>query len=163
MSFLNLYLLLVISLILSKFYNGFYYFSFFILNLPLIFYDIKKFGFFSVKGIIASFLLSALYLPFLNFSVFPTNQVVQILAEEIFFRGYIQNELLKIYNPFKSIVLSSILFMVAHLILNPSIFSGLTIFPSIIFGYLYFYSKSVISSFIFHLFSNWFFLSQFSN
>ncbi|WP_460173974.1 CPBP family intramembrane glutamic endopeptidase [Venenivibrio stagnispumantis] len=108
-------------------------------------------------------MLSALYLPFLNFSVFPTNQVVQILAEEIFFRGYIQNELLKIYNPFKSIVLSSILFMVAHLILNPSIFSGLTIFPSIIFGYLYFYSKSVISSFIFHLFSNWFFLSQFSN
>ncbi|RMA93130.1 CPBP family intramembrane glutamic endopeptidase [Hydrogenothermus marinus] len=158
MNFLIFYFTLVISLILAKLYPYFYYISFFILILPLWFYNFEKFGLFKIKGFIYGLLASIIYFPFLSgFSFSLLNQFPQIFAEEIFFRGYIQNELSKRFNNHLAIIITSFLFSLPHLILSFSILSVLTFFPSIIFGYLYYYSKSIWASSIFHFFSNMFF------
>lgn len=158
MNFAIFYIFLIISLILSKISFYFYYISFFILISPLTFYPLEKFGFTKVKGFIYGILSSLIYLPFLSgISLYNFNQLPQVLAEEIFFRGYIQNEILKYTNIHISIIITSILFMIPHLVLSFSVISFLTFFPSLIFGYLYYLSKSIWASSIFHLFSNLFF------
>ncbi len=161
MGFILLYIFLIISLILAKLNGYFYILSAFVLVSPLVFYKLDKFGLFSIKGIIYGFAASAVYFPFLNFSLIPINQITQVFLEEVFFRGYIQNEFFKKFNIHISILLTSILFTIPHLITNFSVFSLLTFFPSIVFGYLYYYSKSIWTSAIFHFFSNWFFLSNY--
>jgi len=85
------------------------------------------------------------------------------IGEELFFREYLQNNLQKKMNTIVAILLSSLLFASIHspylnLILESSkqdwhLFY-LTIFGGIISGCLYFKSKSVGPSIIFHIFWN---------
>ncbi|QCE42302.1 CPBP family intramembrane glutamic endopeptidase [Psychroserpens sp. NJDZ02] len=85
------------------------------------------------------------------------------IGEELFFREYIQNNLQKKTNTIVSILLASVLFASIHspymnLILESSkqdwhLFY-LTIFGGIISGILYFKSKSIGPSIIFHMFWN---------
>jgi len=85
------------------------------------------------------------------------------IGEELFFREYIQNNLQKKTNTIVSILLASVLFASIHspymnLILESSKQNWhlfyLTIFGGIISGILYFKSKSIGPSIIFHMFWN---------
>ena len=155
----TLYILLVLLLSLTYFNSLFFYASFFVLISPLIFKDLKELGLKNYRsGILYGSLLSSVYLPFIWNSISIQNfyQSGQFFAEEIFFRGYLLSTV-----PVKNIHLRnitvSVLFSLPHVIINPDILSVLTFFPSLIFGYLYIRSGSVIAPFIFHLFSNIFF------
>ena len=85
------------------------------------------------------------------------------IGEELFFREYIQNNLQKKTNTIVAILLASLLFALIHspylnLILESSkqdwhLFY-LTIFGGIISGILYFKSKSIGPSIVFHIFWN---------
>ncbi|WP_457626402.1 CPBP family glutamic-type intramembrane protease [Persephonella sp.] len=152
-----LYSLLCISLFLGKEYRFFGYLSSIILLLPVLFYSLNSFGFLKVRGFIYGMLSSAVYLPFINLSAADFNLLPQSISEEIFFRGYMQNELSKKLEVHRSILLTSVFFTIPHIITDFSVFSFLVIFPSILFGYLYYYSGSVWAPSIFHFFSNLFF------
>ncbi len=76
------------------------------------------------------------------------------LPEEIFFRGFLQ---VTLGNNFRGIVVVSFLFAVAHL--PATFFSGdfyapLTFFPSLIMGFLYLRTSSVVPPAIFHFLAN---------
>ena len=82
------------------------------------------------------------------------------LPEEVFFRGYLQNEF---GNNIKAIVIVSILFAAAHLVticvvggagLNTCAQNGLTFFPSLVMGYLYYKTGTIWSSVFFHFLAN---------
>jgi len=160
-NFFILYFILICFAVLSKFHSFFINFVYFVLVLPLGFYDLKKAGFKNFKkGLFYGFFSSVVYLPFIlkNLSFVHFLQIPQVFAEEFFFRGY---GLPIFYEKFKNIhianVFVSVLFTIPHVIINPSLFSVLVFFPSIIFGYLFFYSGSILASVIFHWFSNLFF------
>lgn len=89
-----------------------------------------------------------------------TQLLLVALPEEVFFRGYLQT---KLGNNIKGIIIVSLLFAVGHFITlclggghNISICaqSILTFFPSLVMGYLYFATKSLWASIIFHFFAN---------
>lgn len=89
-----------------------------------------------------------------------TQLLLVALPEEVFFRGYLQT---KIGNNIKGIVVVSLLFAVGHFVTlclggghNIAICSQaiLTFFPSLVMGYLYFTTKSLWASIIFHFFAN---------
>ncbi|MDA8432175.1 MAG: CPBP family intramembrane metalloprotease [Nitrospiraceae bacterium] len=74
--------------------------------------------------------------------------------EEVFFRGFIQETA---GNNFRGIVLTSLLFSVAHLpafFYSGDSYAPLTFFPSLVMGFLYLRTSSVIPSTIFHLLAN---------
>lgn len=84
------------------------------------------------------------------------------LPEELFFRGYIQTEIKEFtQNSWKSIIITSLLFMAVHL------FKGITpvnvgvFLPSIIFGYLREETDSILAPILFHALSNIIFFSLF--
>lgn len=97
---------------------------------------------------------------FLSFNLFVTHLLLIAFPEEAFFRGYLQEEL---GNDIKSIVVVSLLFTIGHLI-TICFLSGslglhcvtvlLTFFPSLVMGYLYFRSKSIWGSVLFHFLAN---------
>ena len=71
------------------------------------------------------------------------------IAEELFFRSYIQNGLQKNYKPLVSIGVSSLLFTLLHL---PNLHhTYLVFFGGLISAVLYFKSKSITPSIIFHI------------
>lgn len=85
------------------------------------------------------------------------------ITEELYFRKYIQGGLTKNYKPYQAILVSSILFAVIHipfvsLFYEFSDFSlhhaFITMFGGIISGILFYQSKSIIPSILFHLFWN---------
>ncbi len=74
--------------------------------------------------------------------------------EEVFFRGFVQDAL---GNSYKGVIITSLLFAAAHLPVfffsgDPSAF--LTFFPSLIMGFLYLRTCSVIPPTIFHFLAN---------
>ncbi|WP_457640838.1 CPBP family glutamic-type intramembrane protease [Persephonella sp.] len=154
-----LYFFLLLFIVLSKFFSVFFYVAFFILVSPLIFMDLKKIGLKNFKkGFIYGFISSSIYLPFIWDRIFYGNftQIGQVFAEEIFFRGYLLT-VLPVENLLLRNITVSFLFMLPHLVINPNIFSLLTFFPSLIFGYLFIKTGSIVAPTIFHLFSNLFF------
>ncbi|WP_456401605.1 CPBP family glutamic-type intramembrane protease [Persephonella sp.] len=156
---LGLYFLLLIFLSLTYISNLFFFLAFLVLISPLFFKENKDLGLNNFKkGAVFGFGLSVLYLPFIinKINLKDFAQSGQVFAEEIFFRGYLLNEI-PIQNFHIKNIIISLLFIVPHLIINPSFLSILTFFPSLVFGYLYYFSNSVIAPFIFHLFSNLFF------
>ncbi len=155
-----LYSLLIISVLLSKFFVFFSFLQFLILILPLLFLDERYLGLKKFKALFIGFLSSAVYLPFINFSNLYLHTLPQVFAEEVFFRAFLQNKLAEKLNIHLAIIAASMLFAIPHIILRPDIFSALTFFPSILFGYLYHYTKSVWSSTLFHYFSNLFLWSN---
>lgn len=82
------------------------------------------------------------------------------LPEEVFFRGYLQNQF---GNNIKAIIIVSVLFSIAHLT-TICLFggaggmtcaqNGLTFFPSLVMGYLYYKTGTLWSSILFHFFAN---------
>jgi hypothetical protein len=76
------------------------------------------------------------------------------VPEEIFFRGFLQETL---GNNVKGIVLVSLLFAVAHL---PALFfyhnyyALLTFFPSLVMGFLYMKTSSILPPVLFHFLAN---------
>ena len=86
------------------------------------------------------------------------------VAEEVFFRGYVQNNILKLTNPGKdgqsrlwnwlSIVLSAACFAVAHIIVFGQIILVLTFLPGLVLGWLFIRTKSLIAPILFHGLAN---------
>jgi membrane protease YdiL (CAAX protease family) len=86
------------------------------------------------------------------------------VAEEVFFRGYVQSNILRLTNPGKgsqcslwkwlSIVLSAACFAVAHIIVLGQIISVLTFLPGLICGFLFIRTRSLLAPILFHGLAN---------
>jgi len=86
------------------------------------------------------------------------------LAEEIFFRGYVQSNILRLTNPGKgsqyrlwkwlSIVLSAACFAFAHIIVLGQIISVLTLLPGLICAWLFLRTRSLLAPILFHGLAN---------
>ena len=86
------------------------------------------------------------------------------VAEEVFFRGYVQGNILKLINPGKdgqcrlgkwlSIVLSAACFAVAHIIVQGRIALLLTFLPGLVLGWLFIRTKSLLAPILFHGLAN---------
>ena len=85
------------------------------------------------------------------------------LSEELFFRRYIQHELQKEYSPVVAIVTTSLLFAMVHLPFASLMYdfipftffqAYIALFGGAISGILYYKSKSIIPSVVFHIFWN---------
>ena len=87
------------------------------------------------------------------------------VAEEIFFRGWMQPMLRKRYSAAVSIVAVNLVFAPLHLIAAPYFISLLTFFPGLIMGWLRERYGNILPSIIFHFLGNvwsiWFFPSPF--
>ena len=97
-----------------------------------------------------------------NISVIASVLIVPI-TEELFFRNFIQRELTIIYKPVKSIIITSFLFAIIHLSFLPFFWENtsfnthqayIAIFGGLISGFLFYKTKSIIPSIIFHIFWN---------
>lgn len=76
------------------------------------------------------------------------------LPEEVYFRGYLQEEL---GNNIRAVVLVSLLFSIMHLpqlIFYGEFLAPLTFFPSLIMGYLYKRTGNILTPAIFHFLAN---------
>ena len=76
------------------------------------------------------------------------------VSEEIFFRGFIQE---KLGNNWKALIITSILFSLAHLpnfLFYNNFLSLATFFPSLIMGWLYMKTSNILPPIIFHFLSN---------
>ncbi|MFD2564778.1 CPBP family intramembrane glutamic endopeptidase [Aquimarina rubra] len=85
------------------------------------------------------------------------------VTEELFFRKYIQDGLTINYKPYQAIIFTSILFAFIHIPFISLFYdfmdfsfhrSYITLFGGIISGTLFYKSKSIIPSIMFHLFWN---------
>ena len=77
-------------------------------------------------------------------------------AEELFFRGFVQNLLTKIIKPIMAVFFTSIIFILFH-ILNPdlSFLSAFNIFlAGLVFGFSYLITKNLMFPIGFHIFFN---------
>jgi membrane protease YdiL (CAAX protease family) len=87
------------------------------------------------------------------------------VAEEIFFRGWMQPTLRRRYSAAVSIVAVNLVFAPLHLIAAPYLISLLTFFPGLIMGWLRERYGNILPSIIFHFLGNvwaiWFFPSPF--
>ena len=87
------------------------------------------------------------------------------VAEEIFFRGWMQPALRRRYSAAVSIVAVNLVFAPLHLIAAPYLISLLTFFPGLIMGWLRERYRNILPSIIFHFLGNvwaiWFFPSPF--
>ncbi len=132
----------------------FEYITPFVLVAPLFLFDFKELGVINVKrGIVIGtiFLIFPLFIhPSYTDLYFIANHVGVAMAEEIFFRGFLMRKY--------SNLAVSIMFVIPHLILIPSIGAVLTFFPSLFFGFLYIRFNSVIPSMFAHFSANVFYL-----
>ena len=86
------------------------------------------------------------------------------VAEEIFFRGYVQNNILKTTSTtndarrrrlqWASIIISAGCFAVAHIIVQGEIVSVLTFFPGLVLGWLFVRTRSLLAPILFHGLAN---------
>ncbi|MHC4488425.1 MAG: lysostaphin resistance A-like protein [Planctomycetota bacterium] len=86
------------------------------------------------------------------------------VAEEVFFRGYVQSNILRLTNPGKgsqyrlwkwlSIVLSAACFAVAHIIIQGRTTLALTFLPGLICGWLFIRTRSLLAPILFHGLAN---------
>jgi len=86
------------------------------------------------------------------------------VAEEVFFRGYVQSNILKLAYTLKlgrcslqsgaSIVISAAVFAVAHIIIQGQLISALTFFPGLIFGWVFIRTKSLSAPILLHGLAN---------
>ena len=86
------------------------------------------------------------------------------VAEEVFFRGYVQNNILRLTNAgegnqsrlwkWLSIVLSAACFAVAHMIIQGRAIFALTFLPGLVLGWLFIRSRSLLAPILFHGLAN---------
>jgi len=86
------------------------------------------------------------------------------IAEEVFFRGYVQSNILRLTNPSKngqrrlwkwlSIVLTAACFAVAHIIIQGKVILVLTFLPGLILGWLFIRTRSLLAPILFHGLAN---------
>lgn len=139
---MRLYLLLVISTFLSKLF-GFYFLTLFVLMLPLMFLEKNRFWSNSLWNISVILVIPIVYLYGFDYAI---STLFIALAEEIFFRAYLMKN--------HSNITVSLLFVIPHLILYTDIHSLLTFFPSLIFGYLFNRTGSLVFVSVIHCLSN---------
>jgi membrane protease YdiL (CAAX protease family) len=149
------YFVLLILLLISKFVPTLSTAVYFFMALPLLFLSEEKFGLRNWKK---GLLWGSLFFPLLV--IFPPvgygkewflNQFAVAFIEEVFFRAYLMSA-------FGNLV-TSLLFAGAHLVHFPSLNSLLVFFPSLIFGYSYLKSGSILAPFLLHLSANLFYRS----
>lgn len=89
--------------------------------------------------------------------------IIVPITEELFFRNYLLRGLLEILTPFKAIILSSLLFGFAHIPFDSFFFDTvhfslhhayITAFGGLIAAMLFYKSKSIIPSILFHMLWN---------
>ncbi len=90
------------------------------------------------------------------------------VAEEIFFRGYVQNNILRLTSAIVqerrrllqwiSIIISAVCFAVAHTIVQGEIISFLTFLPGLVLGWLFVRTRSLLAPILFHGLANVFYL-----
>jgi membrane protease YdiL (CAAX protease family) len=86
------------------------------------------------------------------------------IAEEIFFRGYVQNNILRLTNTILhkrrtrqqwiSTIISAGCFAAAHIIVQGEIISGLTLLPALVLGWLFVRTRSLLAPILFHGLAN---------
>ncbi len=86
------------------------------------------------------------------------------VAEEVFFRGYVQNNILRLTKPGKdgqrrlwmwlSIMLSAACFTIAHIIIQGKIILALTFLPGLVLGWLFIRTRSLLAPILFHGLAN---------
>ena len=86
------------------------------------------------------------------------------MAEEVFFRGYVQSNILRLAGPvigrrprlkeWASIGISAACFAVAHVIVQGQIVSVLTFLPGLVLGWLFIRTKSLLAPILFHGLAN---------
>ncbi len=144
---LFLYLLLLLSLLLAR-SLGFFNLSPFVLVLPALLGRVRV----ELKN---PYNLSALAL--IPFVMRPPllYSFAQALLEELFFRAYMMRRL--------SNLRVSVMFALAHLILRTDLLSLLTLLPSLLLGWVYMRTGSVILAGVLHFFFNllWILLAPF--
>jgi membrane protease YdiL (CAAX protease family) len=96
----------------------------------------------------------------LSYSFFLVQLLLVALPEEVFFRGYLQQQL---GNTLKAVVAVSLLFALGHVVtlclgggsgLSVCSQAVLTFFPSLVMGYLYMATGTLWASVIFHFLAN---------
>lgn len=99
----------------------------------------------------------------LNFKLaFPPSWPLEIISqifvvampEEIFYRGFLQNALLKRFSIYKSILITNVFFALSHLFIEINIMRILTFFPGLVFSWLAYKNKSLLSAILFHALCN---------
>jgi len=86
------------------------------------------------------------------------------IAEEVFFRGYVQGNILRLTNTCEeqgvrliqwiSIIISAACFATAHIVVSGQMISALTFMPGIIAGWLFIRTRSLIGPILFHGLAN---------
>ena len=86
------------------------------------------------------------------------------VAEEVFFRGFLQGNILRLMNTVMtrrhslqrwiSIVISAACFAAAHMIVQGQIISVLTFLPGLVLGWLFIRTKSLLAPILFHGLAN---------
>lgn len=86
------------------------------------------------------------------------------VAEEVFFRGYVQSNILRLTSPaegrqrrlqqWASIVICAVIFADAHIIVQGQMISALTFLPALISGWLFIRTKSLLAPILFHGLAN---------
>ncbi len=86
------------------------------------------------------------------------------VAEEVFFRGYLQSNILRLTSTVKweqyipqnwiTIVLSAACFAAAHIIVQGTIIAALTFLPGLVLGWLFIRTKSLLAPILFHGLAN---------
>ncbi len=90
------------------------------------------------------------------------------VAEEVFFRGYVQNNILRLTSAIVqerrkllqwiSIIISAACFAAAHTIVQGEIISILTFLPGLVLGWLFVRTRSLLAPILFHGLANVFYL-----
>jgi len=86
------------------------------------------------------------------------------LSEEVFFRGYVQSNILRLTTPmmgklprlhqWTSIVISAACFTVAHIIVQGQVISVLIFLPGLVLGWLFIRTRSLLAPILFHGLAN---------
>jgi len=86
------------------------------------------------------------------------------VAEEVFFRGYLQSNILKLASAIVggqhrlqkwiSIAISAACFAVAHIIVQGQVISVLTFLPGVVLGWLFSKTKTLLAPILFHGLAN---------
>jgi membrane protease YdiL (CAAX protease family) len=86
------------------------------------------------------------------------------LSEEVFFRGYLQSNILRLTTPamgrlprlhqWASIVISAACFTAAHIIIQGQIISVLIFLPGLVLGWLFIRTRSLLAPILFHGLAN---------